>query len=183
MKIDILKEENSKIKKDWNSKNWQIQNKVSNTTVTMLTKVDKRLEDIGRKVEEKLFDKITEDFVMKTKKKLANLEHRSHQSYQEETSETWEKRESIISDFVKKKLGIEEDRRHLNWKSISHGNMQRNDGTRNKKRTIVVKFLNFKSKSRILNAYRIKSHRRKKSLLTRISGGFSGGLAKENKRS
>ena len=73
MKIDILKEENSKIKKDWNSKNWQIQNKVSNTTVTMLTKVDKRLEDIGRKVEEKLFDKITEDFVMKTKKKLANL--------------------------------------------------------------------------------------------------------------
>ena len=80
----------------------------------MLTKVDKRLEDIGRKVEEKLFDKITEDFVMKTKKKLANLEHRSHQSYQEETSETWEKRESIISDFVKKKLGIEEQRRHLN---------------------------------------------------------------------
>ena len=178
MKIDILKEENSKIKKDWNSKNWQIQNKVSNTTVTMLTKVDKRLEDIGRKVEEKLFDKITEDFVIKTKQKLANLEHQSHQNHQEETSETW-----IISDFVKEKLSIEEERRHLNWKSISHGNMQRNDGTRNKKRTIVVKFLNFKSKSRILNAYRIKSHRRKKSLLTRISGGFSGGLAKENKRS
>ena len=178
MKIDTLKEENSKIKKDWNSKNWQIQNKVSNTTVTMLTKVDKRLEDIGRKVEEKLFDKITEDFVIKTKQKLANLEHQSHQNHQEETSETW-----IISDFAKEKLGIEEERRHLNWKSISHGNMQRNDGTRNKKRPIVVKFLNFKSKSRILNAYRIKSHRRKKSLLTRISGGFSGGLAKENKRS
>ena len=59
--------------------------------------------------------------------------------------------------------------------------MQRNDGTRNKKRTIVVKFLNFKSKSRILNAYRKKSHGRKKPLLTRISGGFSRGLAKGTK--
>ena len=82
---------------------------MSNTTVTMLTKVDKRLEDIGRKVEEKLFDKITEDFVIKTKQKLANLEHQSHQNHQEETSETW-----IISDFAKEKLGIEEERRHLN---------------------------------------------------------------------
>ena len=82
---------------------------MSNTTVTMLTKVDKRLKDIGRKVEEKLFDKITEDSVIKTKQKLANLEHQSHQNHQEETSETW-----IISDFVKEKLGIEEERRHLN---------------------------------------------------------------------
>ena len=42
---------------------------------------------------------------------------------------------------MKKKLGIEEDilieRAHCTEK------IQRNDGTRNKKRTIVVKFLNF----------------------------------------
>ena len=31
--------------------------------------------------------------------------------------------------------------------------MQRNGDTRNKNKTIVLKFLNFKDKSRILNAY------------------------------
>ena len=39
--------------------------------------------------------------------------------------------------------------------------MQRNDDTRNKNKTIVVKFLNFKDKSRILNAYGEKKAREK----------------------
>ena len=45
-------------------------------------------------------------------------------------------------DFAKEKLRIEEDisikRAYRTWK------MQRNDGTRNKKSTIVMKSLNFK---------------------------------------
>ena len=53
-----------------------------------------------------------------------------------------------------RKLGIEED--ILIEKAHRTGKIQRNDGTRNRKRTIIVKFLNFKDKSRILHTYREK---------------------------
>ena len=101
-----------------------------------------------------------EDFVTKTKKKVVDLEDRSHENnqrfdgFQEETNETWEESESIITGFVKEKLGIEED--ILIERAHCTGKIQRNDGTRNRKRTIVVKFLNFKDKSRILHTYREK---------------------------
>ena len=55
---------------------------------------------------------------------------------------------------MKEKLGIEED--ILIERAHRKGKIQRNDGTRNRKRTIVVKFLNFKDKSRILHTYREK---------------------------
>ena len=55
---------------------------------------------------------------------------------------------------MKEKLGIEED--ILIERAHRTGKIQRNDGTRNRKRTIVVKFLNFKGKSRILRTYREK---------------------------
>ena len=122
--------------------------------------VNKKLEDIDKRVEEIKLDKITEDFVTKTKKKLADLEDRSRRNnlrfdgFQEETNETWEESESIITDFVKEKLGIEED--ILIERAHCTGKIQRNNGTRNRKRTIVVKFLNFKDKSRILHTYRKK---------------------------
>ena len=105
-------------------------------------------------------EEITEDFITKIKKKLADLEDRSRRNnlrfdgFQEETNETWEESESIITEFVKEKLGIEED--ILIERSHCTGKIQRNDGTRNRKRTIVVKFLNFKDKSKILYTYREK---------------------------
>ena len=92
-------------------------------------------------------------------KKIADLEESSRQNNQgfdgfQEATETCGENESIITDFVKEKLGIEEDilieRAHRAVK------IQRNDGTRNRKRTIVVKFPNFKDKSRILHNYREK---------------------------
>ena len=55
---------------------------------------------------------------------------------------------------MKEKLGIQEDT--LIERVHRTGKIQRNDGTRNKKRTIVVKFLNFKDQSRILHTYREK---------------------------
>ena len=55
---------------------------------------------------------------------------------------------------MKEKLGIEED--ISIEKAHRTGKIQRNDDTRNKKRTIIVKFLNFKDKSMILNTYREK---------------------------
>ena len=121
---------------------------------------NKKLEDIDNRVEEIKLYKISEDFVTKAKKKLADLEDCSRRNnlhfdgFQEETNETWEESESIITDFVKEKLGIEED--ILIERAHRTGKIQRNDGTRNRKRTIVVKFLNFKGKSRILHVYREK---------------------------
>ena len=53
---------------------------------------------------------------------------------------------------MKEKLKIEED--ILIERVHRTGKIQRNDGTRNKKRTIVAKFLNFRDKSRIPHAYR-----------------------------
>ena len=96
----------------------------------------------------------------KTNKKLADLEDHSRRNnlhfdgFQEETNDTLEECESIITYFVKEKLGIEED--ILIERAHRKGKIQRNDGTRNRKRTIVVKFLNFKDKSRILHTYRKK---------------------------
>ena len=122
--------------------------------------VNKKLENIYSRVEVVKLDEITEDSVTKTKKKLADLEDRSRRNnlrfdeFQEETNESWEESESIVTDFVKETLGIEED--ILIERAHRIGKIQRNDGARNRKRTIVVKFLNFKEKSRILHTYREK---------------------------
>ena len=66
---------------------------------------------------------------------------------------------------MKEKLGIEEgtsiERAHHT------GSIQRNDGTKNKKRTIVVKFLDFNCKSRILNTYREKRLWEKKTFVNK----------------
>ena len=110
--------------------------------------VNKNLEGIDKRVEEIKLDEITEDFAIKTKKKLTDLEDRSRRKnlsfdgFQEETNATWEESESIIMDFLKGKLVIEEG--ILIETAHRTGKIQRNDGTRNRRRTIVVKFLNFK---------------------------------------
>ena len=122
--------------------------------------VNKKLEDIDSRVEEIKLDEITEDFVTKAKNKLADLEDRSRwnnlrfDGFQKETNEMWEESESIITYFVKEKLGMEED--ILIERAHRTGKIQRNDGTKNRKRKIVVKFLNFKDKWRILHTYREK---------------------------
>ena len=81
----------------------------------MLMKLIKKLKSIDKRLEEIKLDKINEDLVTKTKKKLADIDNSSRQNnlrfdgFQEEINETWEESESIIIDFVKEKLGIEED--------------------------------------------------------------------------
>ena len=128
-KIDILKEENSKIKKELTDLRESVQYHSGN-----VDEVNKKLEDIDSRVEEIKLDEITEDFVTKTKKKLADLEDRSRRNnlrfdgFQEETNETWEESESIITDFVKEKLGIEED--ILIERAHRTGKIQRKDGTK-----------------------------------------------------
>ena len=153
--IDILKEENSKIKKQLTDLRESVQYDSAS-----VDEGNKKLEDIDNRVEEIKLYKISEDFVTKAKKKLADLEDCSRRNnlhfdgFQEEINETWEESESIITDFVKEKLGIEQN--ILIEGVHCTGKRQRNDGTRNRKITIVVKFLNFKAKSRILHVYREK---------------------------
>ena len=140
--------------------------------------VNKKLENIDRRVEEIKLDEITEDFVTKTKTKLAGLENRSRQNnlcfdgFQEKTNETWDQSESIIIHFVKEKLGIEED--ILIERAHRTGKVQRNDDTRNRKGTIAVKLLNFEVKSRILYAYIEKEAMEGKTF---VNEDFSGETA------
>ena len=69
----ILKEENSKIKKELADLRESVQHHIDN-----INEVNKKLEDIDSRVEEVKLDEITEDFVPKTKKKLGDLEGRNH---------------------------------------------------------------------------------------------------------
>ena len=88
-KIDILKKENSKIKKELTYLRESVLYHSENAD-----EVNKKLEDIDSRVEEIKLDEITDDFVIKTKKKLADLEDRSRRNklrfdgFQEETNET-----------------------------------------------------------------------------------------------
>ena len=61
-KIDILKEENSKIKKELTALRESVQYHSGN-----VDEVNKKLEDIDSRVEKVKLDEITEDFVTKTK--------------------------------------------------------------------------------------------------------------------
>ena len=60
--------------------NLQIWGKVSNTIVTILMKLIKKLKSIDKRLEEIKLDKINEDLVTKTKKKLADLDNSSRQN-------------------------------------------------------------------------------------------------------
>ena len=65
-KIDILKEQNPKIKKELTDLRESVQYHSDN-----VDEVNKKLEDIDSRVEEIKLDEITEDFVTKTKKKTS----------------------------------------------------------------------------------------------------------------
>ena len=144
--------------------------------------VNKKLEDIDTREEVVKLDEITEDFVTKTKKKIADLADRSgpnnlrFDGFQEETNESWKENESIVTDFVKEKLGIEED--ILIERAHRKGKIQRNDGTRKRKRTIVVKFLNFKDKSRILHTYREKKLWKEKIFINEVFAKETASICK-----
>ena len=60
----------------------------------------------------------------------------------------------IVTDIMKEMLGIDKD--ILIERAHRTGKIHRNDGTRNRKKTRFVKFLNFRDKLRILHTYRKK---------------------------
>ena len=60
----------------------------------------------------------------------------------------------IVTDIMKEMLGIDKD--ILIERAHRTGKIHRNDGTRNRKKTRNVKFLNFRDKLRLLHTYRKK---------------------------
>ena len=89
--------------------------------------VNKKLEDIDSRVAEIKLDEITEDFVTKTKKNLADLEDHSSRNnlhfdgFQEENNKTLRKSESIITDFRFYERKVRDRRRNYTWESILQG--------------------------------------------------------------
>ena len=89
--------------------------------------VNEKLEDIDSRVVEIQLDEITEEFVIKTKKKLADLEDHSRRNnlhfdgFQEENNKTLRKSETIITDFKFYERKVRDRRRHYNWESILQG--------------------------------------------------------------
>ena len=66
---------------------------------------------------------------------------------------------------MKGKLGIQED---ILIERVDYtGKIQRNDRTKNRKKTIVVRFLNFKDKSRVLQTFKDKKLWKEKYLCKR----------------
>ena len=118
-RIDILKNKNSKIKKELTDLRKSVQYHSDNVDA-----VNKKLEYIDSRVEEFKLYEITEDFVRKTKKILADFKDRCRQNclrfgeFLEETNETCEKSENIITDFVKENLRIEEDISKSTWHDV-----------------------------------------------------------------
>nr|XP_047131556.1 uncharacterized protein LOC124810552 [Hydra vulgaris] len=87
--------------------------------------------------------------------KLAELEDRSRRNnlrfdgFDEREEETWEDSQSKVKEFLKEKLGIKNniaiERAHRTGKKHVSGK---------RRRTIVVKFLNYKDREIVLNEYK-----------------------------
>ena len=102
-KVHISEEEIPKFKKESTDLKQSVQWQCDN-----VDEVNKKPEDIDRRVEESKLDKTTEDVVSSIKKKLADSEDQSSRNnicldaIQELTCKTWEKSESIVKNFAKK---------------------------------------------------------------------------------
>jgi regulator of replication initiation timing len=90
-------------------------------------------------------------------KKLYDIEDRSRRNnlrmvgLTEDNGEDWDRTEAKVKEFIKTKLGIEKceiERAHRT------GSKKYKDGKPNDQRPIVVKFLNYKDKNKVLNEYR-----------------------------
>jgi hypothetical protein len=102
-------------------------------------------------------NKFTNEENENLKDKLAELEDRSRRNnlrfegIDENEGETWEKSEEIIKNFVREKLDIKQE---LNIERAHRTGKRENEKGNPRKRTIVVKFLNYKEREMILEKYK-----------------------------
>ena len=104
-----------------------------------------------------------DEFVFKQnddlQEKVAELEDRCRRNnlrfsgVEEDPEETWEQSERKVKDLIKEKLGVEKEVRIE--RAHRTGSKMYND-VRNTRRTIVVKFLEYKDKRDILDAFHTK---------------------------
>ena len=89
--------------------------------------------------------------------KVADLEDRSRRNnlrfsgLAERENETWEQSEQVVRDVIEEKLGLPAQTFKIE-RAHRCGNVMRN-GVANTKRTIMVKFLNYKDKKEVLDAF------------------------------
>ena len=118
-------------------------------------KVDELLQDVKKNSNNNTFLKTRNE---ELEDKVSDLEDRSRRNNLrfdgiiEEEGESWEITESKVMNVIKQDLNIEEnikiERAHRS------GRIYRQDNSKNDKRTIVIKFLNYKDKERVLHTYR-----------------------------
>jgi hypothetical protein len=149
-KIEILKNENISLKKEIIEVNkaMTFQNEKYEQFITE-SKNSKELKKSHSIVEN---DKLNEDF----KDKIAELEDRSRRNnlrfdgFEEKVEESWKDSEQKVKVFLKEKLGITNNIQI----ERAHRTGRKHEPGQKKRRTIVVKFLNFKDKETILEEYK-----------------------------
>ena len=144
-KIAVLTEENITIKKQLAEFNHSLQfhsDLIDDKVKSMDS--NKEVEEV-RTQNENLLEKVSE---LEDRNRRNNLRF---SGIEEDEEETWESSEEKVKILLKDKLGIEEniqiERAHRT------GNRNYHDGSKNTKRTIIIKLLNYKDKRKILDAF------------------------------
>ena len=94
--------------------------------------------------------------------KLTELEDRSRRNnlridgIVEDDNETWDESETKVRQIIRNDLDIEDADNIQIERAYRSGKSNGRDGSRNIKRTIIVRFLNYKDKEVILSKYRSK---------------------------
>ena len=173
---EIIKSSEDTMMKFFNSTVDRLEGKILTLTEENLTikrelsEVKESLQFHSDMVEQKLKQVESKKDVLEEKEtmleKMAELEDRSRRNnlrfsgIEGETDETWERSEQKVREMLKEKLGIDHDvkieRAHRS------GRIKYDDGEINTKRTIIAKFLDYKEKKCILDAFREKQLWKKK---------------------
>ncbi|XP_065645350.1 uncharacterized protein LOC136075841 [Hydra vulgaris] len=108
-------------------------------------KLKNHIKENEKKVSSELFiDKIAE---LEDRSKRNNLRF---EGFEEKENESWEESESKVKCFIKEKLNIKHD---IQIERAHRTGKQKESGQK-KRRTIDVKFLNYKDKEKILDHYK-----------------------------
>ena len=89
--------------------------------------------------------------------KVSELEDRSRRNnlrisgIEEKGEEIWEQSEKVVTELLKEKLGLEHSMKIERAHRV--GRARHNNGEVNKRRTIVVKFLDYKEKRDVLSTF------------------------------
>ena len=148
IKIKYLTEDNIVLKRELNDVKESIQFH-SETVETKFKMFEEKKQN---------YEKTNENELIKDM--MVELEHRSRRNnlrfegIMESEDETWEESEEKVQEMIKEQLKLNGDikieRAHRDSK------MFRNDNTKNNKRTIIAKFLNYEDKAKVLSEYKAK---------------------------